>query len=99
MKYFLHFPFSGKSAITDAILMEKIYDEVMPKNQNTPSWTMAHQKFLNERLEEYLRIDNEFDPSFVTKLYENSRMSFAGKSSITDECLFQKIQETINRLN
>ena len=93
--------FSGKSAITDDILMKKIYnafpDQVKSKNQYSPyaSWTIAHQKFLNESLEEYLRRENEFDPSFVTKLYENLRKSFA---SITEECLFQKIQETINRL-
>ena len=68
--------FSGKSAITDDILMKKIYasfpDQIKSssrqnsQNSAYASWTMAHQKFLNESLEEYLRRDIDFDPSFVT---------------------------------
>ena len=98
--------FSGKSAITDDILMKKIYasfpDQIKSssrqnsQNSAYASWTMAHQKFLNESLEEYLRRDIDFDPSFVTKLFENLKKNFA---SITEDCLFQRIQETINRLN
>ena len=106
-KYLNFFPFfSGKSAITDDILMKKIYasfpDQIKSsskqnsQNSAYATWTMAHQKFLNESLDEYLRRDIDFDPSFVTKLFENLKKNFA---SITEDCLFQRIQETINRLN
>ena len=61
-----------------------------------PVWTKIHNEVLNDCLENRSRTDNELDPLLIiAKICKSWRDSFFSQSSITDEILFQKVQEAL----